>query len=117
MSIDRMASGKNVLEELKSGISVSETEIQKEFETTGNSWPNCFGSMLSVVKMYLGLPSVQGLLTVNQLAIALERSGKLTEELLKLRKKYPGKKKSPSKRSRQRLIKKLDVFAEDWDKF
>ena len=117
MSINRMASEKNVLEELKSSISVSETEIQKEFETTGNSWPNCFGSMLSVVKMYLGLPSVQRLLAENQLAVALERSRKLTEELLKLRKKYPNKKKSPTVKSRQRLIKKLDVFAGDWDRF
>lgn len=105
---------KNGLEELQSYINLSETAIQTEFETSTNAWADCFGSMVDVISMYLHLHKVSKNLSPEMLEMAIQRTEELKDEFYRLKSEYPKRENIPSEEIRQRLVKRLDVFASDW---
>ncbi|MEI8337886.1 MAG: hypothetical protein WCF92_01915 [bacterium] len=109
---------KNDLDKLKEIISSSRDQIEQEYarvadEEINNSWMLCFGSMMSVINMYLSFPSIKEGLSREALSKAIKRMDKIKQDFEKLNKKYPDYESIIPEESKEKLVKSLDIFSEE----
>ncbi len=89
--------------------------IEDEFETTGNSWAHCFGSMLAGVRLFMGSREVEDFLTQkNSLANVDQEIQDMTQEMMLLAKKYHDKLEPPEE-IRNELISRFEKLKNYFD--
>ena len=101
---------KTIGEIIKEQLETAPARVQDEFERTGNTWLECFGSIIFQQECLLDLRKTKAQFGIERVEEALQDMQKLKEFHKQLKDKYPTKDTIPSTEIKAELFKKVNVL-------
>jgi hypothetical protein len=111
-SQERDSSNEGHIGVIKKTITDAETLIKAEFDRTeDNSWPECFGSLVTVIYLRVELAGSAGEISEDEKTRLLEKVKNLKAEMRNLMAIYPKKEDEVPDEVKADFLKMLDILS------
>ncbi len=108
--IEKSQGEKTVAELIKEQMETAPARVRAEFERTGNTWLECFGSIIFQQECLLDLQRTKTQFGQERVEQARQDMEKLKEFHQQLKEQYPTKDAIPPDEIKKELFKGLDVL-------